>query len=186
MTKSAISKFNAFNLINWIEENKEQLKPPVNNKVLWEDSEFICMILGGPNRRRDFHVDPSDEFFYQIKGDCYVEVINNGKREIVTVKEGEVFMLPGMVPHSPHRVENTYGLVIERKRAQGELEDFVWFCDLCDKEMHRKRVQLTDIETQVKGAIEEFNSSEDLRTCESCGHVMPVEVQLWDPNTTRN
>lgn len=179
MTKSTMTKLKAFNLMNWIEENKDQLKPPVNNKVLWEDSEFICMILGGPNKRRDFHVDPSDEFFYQIKGDCFVEVINNGKREVVTVKEGEVFMLPANVPHSPHRIADTFGLVIERKRDQGELEDFVWFCDNCDHEMHRKTVQLTDIETQVKGAIQEFNSSQDLRTCEKCGHVMSEEVGLW-------
>ena len=175
-----MSKFNAFNLLGWIEKYKGELKPPVNNKVLWEDSEFICMILGGPNRRRDFHVDPSDEFFYQIKGDCFVEVINEeGKREVVTVKEGEVFMLPAMVPHSPHRIADTYGLVIERKRDLGELEDFVWFCDNCDQEMHRNRVQLTDIETQVKGAIEEFNGSEELRTCNNCDHVMSEEVGLW-------
>ncbi len=176
-----MTKLHAFNLLGWIEENKNHLKPPVNNKVLWEDSEFICMILGGPNRRRDFHVDPSDEFFYQIKGDCYVEIINkDGKREVVTVKEGEVFMLPAMVPHSPHRVADTYGLVIERKRNLGELEDFVWFCDACDHEMHVTRVQLTDIQTQVKGAIEEFNGSEELRTCDHCGHVMPEEVGLWN------
>lgn len=180
MKNSSPTKFNAFNLLSWIEDNKDQLKPPVNNKVLWEDSEFICMILGGPNKRRDFHVDPSDEFFYQIKGDCFVEVINeDGKREVVTVKEGEVFMLPAMVPHSPHRVADSYGLVIERKRDIGELEDFVWYCDDCDHELHRKRVQLTDIETQVKGAIEEFNSSKALRTCDSCGHVMSEEVEMW-------
>ncbi|QTD43402.1 3-hydroxyanthranilate 3,4-dioxygenase [Sporosarcina sp. Te-1] len=172
-------KLQAFNLMKWIEEHKDELKPPVNNKVLWEDSEFICMILGGPNRRRDFHVDPSDEFFYQIKGDCFVEVINNGKREVVTVKEGEVFMLPANIPHSPHRIADTFGLVIERKRDMGELEDFVWFCEGCDEEMHRKRVQLTDIETQVKGAIEEFNGSGELRTCKKCGYVMSEEVGLW-------
>ncbi|WP_078411714.1 3-hydroxyanthranilate 3,4-dioxygenase [Priestia abyssalis] len=172
----------AFNLKKVIEDNKHLLKPPVNNKVLWEDSEFIAMLLGGPNRRRDFHVDPSDEFFYQVKGDCYVECINeNGEREVVTVREGEVFMLPANVPHSPHRVEDTYGIVIERKRAEGELEDFVWFCDHCDKEMHRVTVQLTNIETQVKGAIEQFNGSEELRTCKNCGHVMPEEVDVWNP-----
>lgn len=174
------TKLQAFNLLNWIAENKEQLQPPVNNKVLWEDSEFICMILGGPNRRREFHVDPSDEFFYQIKGDCFVETINKeGKREVVTVKEGEVFMLPAMVPHSPHRVADTYGLVIERKRDLGELEDFVWFCDKCDHEVHRNRVQLTNIETQVKEGIAHFNGSEELRTCKNCGHVMSEEVGLW-------
>ncbi|WP_404455008.1 3-hydroxyanthranilate 3,4-dioxygenase [Virgibacillus necropolis] len=175
-----MSKLQAFNLLNWIKENESELKPPVNNKVLWEDSEFICMILGGPNKRRDFHVDPSDEFFYQIKGDCYVEIINQEeKREVVTVKEGEVFMLPAMVPHSPHRVADTHGLVIERKRAEGELEDFVWFCDECNHEMHKNRIQLTDIGTQVKAAIEEFNGSEELRTCNNCGHVMSETVGLW-------
>ncbi|GGE60788.1 3-hydroxyanthranilate 3,4-dioxygenase [Priestia taiwanensis] len=170
----------AFNLQQWIEENKELLKPPVNNKVIWEDSEFIAMIIGGPNRRRDFHVDPSDEFFYQIKGDCYVECITEtGEREVVTIREGEVFMLPAMIPHSPHRVKDTYGLVIERKRAEGELEDFVWFCEKCNVEMHRVTVQLNDIETQVKNAIYSFNSSEEIRTCKNCGHVMTEEVEEW-------
>ncbi|MBC6975047.1 3-hydroxyanthranilate 3,4-dioxygenase [Bacillus sp. Xin] len=170
----------SFNLLKWIDENKELLKPPVNNKVIWQDSEFIAMILGGPNRRRDFHVDPSDEFFYQIKGECYVECITEeGKREVVTVKEGDVFMLPAMVPHSPHRVADTYGLVIERKRNQGELEDFVWFCDECNHEMHRVRVQLSDIEKQVKEAIHSFNSNKEIRACKNCGHIMPEEVEEW-------
>ncbi|MGO0060158.1 3-hydroxyanthranilate 3,4-dioxygenase [Brevibacillus fluminis] len=168
------------NLWKFIEENKDSLKPPVNNKVIWKDAELMVMILGGPNKRRDFHVDPSEEVFYQLKGDCYVEIINaEGKREVVTVKEGEMFLLPANVPHSPHRVPDTIGLVIERNRAEGELEDFVWFCDQCDAEMHRTRVQLTNIEVQVKEAINAFNSSEDLRTCKSCGHVMPEEVKEW-------
>jgi 3-hydroxyanthranilate 3,4-dioxygenase len=170
----------SLNLQKIIEENKDLLKPPVNNKVLWEDSEFIVMLLGGPNRRRDFHVDPSDELFYQIKGNCYVECINDkGEREVVTVREGEMFMLPANVPHSPHRVKDTYGIVVERKRKQGELEDFVWFCDKCNHEMRRVTIQLTNIEVQVKQAIEEFNSSEELRTCKNCGYVMPEEVEEW-------
>ncbi|RXI98306.1 3-hydroxyanthranilate 3,4-dioxygenase [Anaerobacillus alkaliphilus] len=169
-----------FNILKVIEDNKDLLKPPVNNKVLWEDSEFIAMLLGGPNKRRDFHVDPSDEFFYQIKGDCYVECINEkGEREVVTVKEGDMFMLPANVPHSPHRVADTYGIVLERKRATGELEDFVWFCEKCNAEMHRATVQLTNIETQVKGAIEQFNGSLELRTCNHCGHVMSEEAAEW-------
>ncbi|SFE89754.1 3-hydroxyanthranilate 3,4-dioxygenase [Alteribacillus iranensis] len=169
-----------FNLMKTIEDNKDLLQPPVNNKVMWEDSEFIAMILGGPNKRRDFHVDPSDEFFYQVKGSCHVECINDkGEREVVTVGEGEVFMLPANVPHSPHRPANTYGIVLERKRKEGELEDFVWFCDDCDHEMHRVTVQLSNIETQVKGAIEQFNSNEKLRTCDNCGHKMPPEAREW-------
>src|SRR5699024_703029 len=96
------SKFQAFNLLQWIDDNKDELQPPVNNKQMWKDANMIVMMVGGPNKRRDFHVSPAEEFFYQIKGDCYVEVINDeGKREVVTVKEGEVFLLPANVPHSP-------------------------------------------------------------------------------------
>ena len=168
------------NLWKFIEENIDQLKPPVNNKVVWKDAELMFMILGGPNKRRDFHVDPSEEIFYQLKGDCYVEIINNeGKREVITVKEGEVFLLPPNVPHSPHRLADTIGIVIERDRKDGELEDLVWFCDVCDHEMHRITIQLSNIEVQVKAGIEEFNGSEELRTCKNCGHVMPSEASEW-------
>lgn len=174
------SQFVPINLMQFIEENRDQLKPPVNNKVIWKDAELMVMLLGGPNKRRDFHVDPSEEVFYQIQGSCYVEVINaEGKREVVEVKEGEMFLLPANVPHSPHRVENTIGLVIERNRAQGELEDFVWFCDECDHEMHRATIQLTNIEKQVKEAIATFNGNEELRKCENCGYMMPPEASEW-------
>lgn len=174
------SQFLPINLLKYIEENKDQLKPPVNNKLIWKDTEMMVMLLGGPNKRRDFHVDPSEEIFYQVKGSCYVEVINSeGKREVVEVKEGELFLLPPGVPHSPHRVDDTIGLVIERNRADGELEDFVWFCDECDHEMHRVTIQLTNIEIQVKEAIAGFNSSEELRKCQNCGHNMPPEASVW-------
>lgn len=174
------SQFLPINLLKYIEENKDQLKPPVNNKLIWKDTEMMVMLLGGPNKRRDFHVDPSEEIFYQIKGSCYVEVINSeGKREVVEVKEGDMFLLPPDVPHSPHRVEDTIGLVIERNRAEGELEDFVWFCDECDHEMHRVSIQLTNIEIQVKEAINGFNSNEELRKCTKCGHNMPPEANVW-------
>ncbi|MCC5803818.1 3-hydroxyanthranilate 3,4-dioxygenase [Rossellomorea vietnamensis] len=174
------SQFVPINLMQFIEENRDQLKPPVNNKVIWKDAELMVMLLGGPNKRRDFHVDPSEEVFYQIQGSCYVEVINaGGKREVVEVKEGEMFLLPANVPHSPHRVENTIGLVIERNRAQGELEDFVWFCDECDHELHRATIQLTNIEKQVREAIATFNGNEELRKCDNCGYMMPPEASEW-------
>ncbi|MFY0543877.1 3-hydroxyanthranilate 3,4-dioxygenase [Brevibacillus sp. H7] len=177
---STTSTLKPINLWKFIEEHKDQLKPPVNNKLIWKDAELMVMLLGGPNKRRDFHVDPSEEIFYQLKGDCYVEIMNQeGKREVITVKEGEMFLLPPNVPHSPHRVADTIGIVIERNRAQGELEDFVWFCDQCDHEMHRATVQLTNIEVQVKEAIQGFNSSLELRTCKHCGYVMPPEASEW-------
>ncbi|MFC7392098.1 3-hydroxyanthranilate 3,4-dioxygenase [Scopulibacillus cellulosilyticus] len=168
------------NLMKTIEDNKDLLKPPVNNKVLWEDSQFIVMLVGGPNKRRDFHVNPTDEFFYQIKGNCYVECINdNGEREVVTVGEGDMFMLPANVPHSPHRTANSYGIVTEIKRGKDELESVVWYCDKCNQEMFRKTLQISNIETQLKAVIEQFNGDEGLRTCDKCGHQMPEEVREW-------
>lgn len=167
-------------LWKFIEDHIDQLKPPVNNKVIWKDAELMVMVVGGPNKRRDFHVDPSEEVFYQLKGDCFVEIMNqDGKREIITVREGEMFLLPANVPHSPHRIADTIGLVIERNRDEGELEDFAWFCENCDHEMHRVRIQLTNIEVQVKEAIEGFNSNLELRTCQKCGHVMSPEASEW-------
>ncbi|RNB85333.1 3-hydroxyanthranilate 3,4-dioxygenase [Brevibacillus nitrificans] len=175
-----MSTLSPIRLSQFIEENKDLLKPPVNNKVIWKDAELMVQVIGGPNKRRDFHVDPSEEIFYQLKGDCYVEIINAaGKRQVITVREGEMFLLPPNVPHSPHRVPDTIGIVIERNRAEGELEDFVWFCDQCDHEMHRVTVQLTNIEIQVKEAINGFNGREDLRTCQNCGHQMPPEASEW-------
>ena len=182
MSKETVSKLQARSLNLWeiIEDNKDLLKPPVNNKVLWEDSEFLIMLIGGPNARREFHVDPSDEIFYQIKGSCYVEVINDeNKREVVEVKEGEMFTLPANVPHSPHRVADTYGIVVERKRKEGELEDLVWLCSECDHELYKARIQMADIGRQIAEGISYFNASEQLRTCTNCGHVMSETVSEW-------
>ena len=177
-----VSKMQARSQNIWkiIEDNKELLKPPVNNKALWEDSQFLVMLLGGANARREFHVSPSDEIFYQVKGSCYVEIINDeNKREVIEVKEGEMFVLPGNVPHSPHRVADTYGIVIEYKRKQGELEDLVWLCDECDHELHRATLQVTNIGKQIAEGIAHFNATEELRTCDNCGHVMPETVEEW-------
>ncbi|TCP28996.1 3-hydroxyanthranilate 3,4-dioxygenase [Scopulibacillus darangshiensis] len=173
-------KSRALNLVKTIEENKDLLKPPVNNKVLWEDSQFIVMLVGGPNKRCDFHVNPTDEFFYQVKGNCYVECINeNGEREVVTVGEGDMFMLPANVPHSPHRTAGSYGIVTEIKRNEGVVESIVWYCNKCNHEMFRKTMELTNIETQLKETIEQFNNDEALRTCNKCGQQMPEEPEEW-------
>jgi len=173
-------EFKAFGLEGWVQENKGQLQPPVNNKELFPGSNMIVMMVGGPNRRRDFHISPAEEFFYQIKGDCFVEIFNDeGDREVVTVKEGEVFMLPANVPHSPHRVADTIGMVIEEPRGEGVEEHMVWFCDECNHEMHRVTLELQDIGTELKNEIESFNSNEGLRTCNNCNHVMPEEVGVW-------
>ncbi|MBA3856409.1 MAG: 3-hydroxyanthranilate 3,4-dioxygenase [Cyanobacteria bacterium PR.3.49] len=152
----------------WIEDNRSQLKPPVGNKLVWEDREFIIMVVGGPNSRTDYHVNAGEEFFYQIEGDINLRVIEDGKPRDVPIKEGEIFLLPPNVPHSPRRPANTVGLVIERKRQESEQDGFVWLCENCDEKLYEERFHLTDIVKQFPPIFERFYNSEN-STCKNCG-----------------
>jgi 3-hydroxyanthranilate 3,4-dioxygenase len=164
-------------LWQWIGENREAFEPPVGNKVVWEDSQYTAMVVRGPNARRDFHIDPSDEILYQLKGDIVVEHLDlEGKRQRAVVGEGEIFLLPGMVPHSPHRPADSWGLVIEIKRRPDQTESLRWLCERCDATLHEVTMHVADIEKQLKTAIERFDGSLDLRTCRSCGFVQPAAV----------
>jgi 3-hydroxyanthranilate 3,4-dioxygenase len=160
----------------FIEQHAEQLKPPVGNARLFEDGDFIVMIVGGPNRRRDFHVDPGDELFYQLQGDIVLRVVDDGDGQIreVAIRQGEMFVLPGGVPHSPQRGEATIGLVIERRRKPGEVDELRWYCDACGAVVHAVRMELVDITTQLKDAIEAWETDARLRTCGTCGAVAPA------------
>lgn len=161
-----------FNFMQWIEENKERLKPPVCNKQLYDMGDFIIMVVGGPNTRKDYHDDPGEEFFYQLKGDMCLKVMEEGGPRDIIIKEGEVFLLPSHVYHSPQRFENTVGLVIERKRVAGEEDGFLWFCDQCHSKLHSEYLPLKNIEKDLPVIFKQFWDSEERRTCRKCGHVM--------------
>ena len=163
----------SFGLWSWIEANRAAFEPPVGNKVIWEDSQFTAMVVCGPNARRDFHVDPSDEIFYMLKGDMVLEYLEEGKRRHRPIREGEMFLVPALTPHAPHRPADTWGLVIEIKRAPTQTESLVWFCDRCDTRLHEVTMHVADIETELKAAIERFDTSVELRTCPRCGYVQP-------------
>ncbi|HEX2387398.1 MAG TPA: 3-hydroxyanthranilate 3,4-dioxygenase, partial [Candidatus Binatia bacterium] len=137
--------------------------------------DFLVMVLRGPNTRLDFHIEPGDEFFYQIEGDMELHLKPEGqKREVVHIQEGEIFLCPGGLPHSPRRPENTWGLVIERKRRAEENEEFVWFCERCDAKVLARSVVQGDVGGQVGRVYEEFNGDAALRTCSQCGYVFPT------------
>lgn len=164
-----------YHLKRWVEENKNLFSPPYKtNRLLIHHKDFLVMILRGPNVRLDFHIEPGDEFFYQIQGDIELHLKpSDGCREIVKIREGEIFLCPGGVPHSPRRGENTWGLVIERKRKPEENEEFVWFCEKCDERVMSKEVTQGDITAQVTRIYGAFNADPRLRTCMSCGFVFP-------------
>jgi 3-hydroxyanthranilate 3,4-dioxygenase len=162
----------AFNLRRWIDENRHLLKPPVGNKQVFKDSEFIIMAIGGPNSRKDYHDDPGEEFFYQLEGDMVLKTMQDGRAVDVPIREGEVLLLPPHVPHSPQRFAHTVGLVVERQRQPGERDGFLWYCENCSRELYSEYFELTNIETQLAPVFERFFSSTDKRTCKHCGAVM--------------
>jgi 3-hydroxyanthranilate 3,4-dioxygenase len=156
------------NFKQWIEENRHLLKPPVGNKPIWENREFIVMMVGGPNARTDYHINEGEEFFYQVEGDIVLRVIDEGKPRDIQIREGDVFLLPGRVPHSPQRPAGTVGLVIERKRHAHEQDGFVWYCPKCNTKMYEEFFHLTDIVKQLPPVFERFYGSAQ-STCKNCG-----------------
>ena len=162
----------ALNLKAWIDENRHLLKPPVGNKMIWKDAEIQVMIVGGPNQRKDYHIDPGEEFFHMIEGDMVLKIVEEGKPRDVTIRQGDIFLLPPYVPHSPQRKANTVGMVIERHRETGEKDALRWYCESCGDVLHEASFQLTDLGTQLKPIIENFYADEALRTCKKCRAVM--------------
>jgi 3-hydroxyanthranilate 3,4-dioxygenase len=169
-----------FNLQAWIDENRDLLKPPVGNKNLYKEAgDFIVMVVGGPNARKDYHYNESEELFYQIEGDITVRIQEDGNPRDIRIKQGEMFLLPAKVPHSPMRGENTVGLVIERVRKGTDLTDgLFWFCDNCNTELKHFKFKLGNIENDFLPRFREFYGSEEMRTCKNCGTVMPVDPRF--------
>ncbi|MCD6068351.1 MAG: 3-hydroxyanthranilate 3,4-dioxygenase [Bacteroidetes bacterium] len=161
-----------FGFMKWIDENRHLLKPPVNNKVVYKDTEFIIMVVGGPNSRKDYHYNESEEFFYQLKGDIKVKIQEDGKAVDVPIKEGEIFLLPPHVPHNPIRFKDTVGLVIERRRKETEKDGLLWFCESCNHKLYEEYFTLTDIASQFQAIFKKFYENEELRTCKQCGQKM--------------
>ncbi len=172
-----MSRLSTINLKSWIDEHRHLLKPPVGNALVWKDTEFQVMIIGGPNRRNDFHIDPGEELFYQVEGDMVLRVVEDSSQRDIPIREGEMLLLPPFVPHSPQRPENTVGMVIERTRKEGELDHLRWYCESCREVLHDTAFQLEDLGSQLKPIIEKFYADESLRTCKHCGTVMQPPAQ---------
>lgn len=171
-----------FNLNQWIDENKHLLKPPVGNKNLYVDSgDYIVMIVAGPNARKDYHYNETEELFYQLQGEIKVIIQENGKRKEMIMQAGDMYLHPAKTPHSPVRSDGSIGLVIERKRAgKGFTDGLLWFCDNCNHKLHDVYFELHDIETDFLPHFKHFYNSEKLRTCNNCGTVMTTDSRFID------
>ena len=165
------------NFKKWIDENRHLLKPPVGNQVIYKpEQDFIVMVVGGPNARKDYHFNETEEFFYQLEGDIVIKIVDDGKHVDIPVKEGEIYMLPARTPHSPRRGANTVGLVMEVQRREGMKDGFIWYCEKCQNKLHDEYFLMTDIVTQLQAVMNNFYSNKEFRTCKKCGTVMEPPV----------
>ncbi|MBL0743387.1 3-hydroxyanthranilate 3,4-dioxygenase [Chryseolinea lacunae] len=169
-----------FNLKAWIDTNRDLLKPPVGNKNLYADAgDYIVMIVGGPNARKDFHFNETEELFYQLEGDITVTIQEDGKAVPLSIKAGDMFLLPARVPHQPVRPAGSIGLVIEVKREDpNTLDGLQWYCENCNNLLHEYRFHLDNIEKDFLPRFRDFYGSIDLRTCKKCGTVMEADARF--------
>lgn len=169
-----------FNLQKWIDDNRELLKPPIGNKNLYvQAGDFIVMVVGGPNARKDYHYNETEELFYQIEGDILVKIQENGEVRDIHIKEGDIFLLPANTPHSPIRGENTVGLVIEKVRKNSDYKDgLMWFCDKCNTQLQDYRFNLENIEVDFLSRFKSFYASEEMRTCKNCCNIMEIDERF--------
>ncbi len=174
-----------FNLLKWVEENKETLKPPVGNKNLYKEAgDYIVMVVAGPNARKDYHYNETEELFYQLEGNIQVHIQEDGMKKTFELGPGDMYLHPARVPHSPVRHEGSIGLVVERKRDKDEGKDgLLWYCDNCNHKLYEAYFTLHDIEKDFLSHFETFYGSEELRTCENCGTVMEADARFVSSET---
>ncbi|MEM8982104.1 MAG: 3-hydroxyanthranilate 3,4-dioxygenase [Pseudomonadota bacterium] len=169
-----MSRLTAFNFKAWIDEHRHLLQPPVGNRQVWEDADMMVTVVGGPNQRTDFHDDPVEEFFYQLEKDMLLKVIDNGEMTDVVIREGDIFLLPAHVRHSPQRpLAGSIGLVIEPKRPPGARDAFEWYCFNCGALVHRVEVALTSIVDDLPPIYQSFYDDQLARTCANCNTIHP-------------
>ena len=172
-------------LMKWVAANRDQLKPPVGNKYLYDGQDFFVMVVGGPNARNDFHVTNSEEYFFQVKGDIVVRIREDGEIKDIPIREGETFFIPGGVPHAPTRPPGTIGVVVERRRPAGETEHLQFYCDNCGELVYDKEFDCADIVEHFAQTMEAFWNDAALHTCKKCGTAngkpTPVKRIVFEP-----
>ena len=169
-----------FNLHQWIEENRHLLKPPVGNKNLYpEGGDYIVMVVAGPNARKDYHYNETEELFYQLEGHIVIKLQQNGQMVEMKLGPGDMFLLPANTPHSPERSEGSIGLVIERVRKGKNLKDgLMWFCENCNHTLYEVYFESDNIETDFQAHFKIYYNSEEHRTCKKCGTIMETDPRF--------
>ena len=159
------------NLQEWIDENRGNWG---QRRVIWQDSDFIAFVTRGPNQRKDYHINPGDEIFYQLEGELNLHYLKDNKHELAVLAAGEIFLLPKHMPHSPRRAEGSWTLVVERKRSEEEIDRFIWPCENCGNKLYETEVRFDDPGDAVNKATNSLRSDPALATCKECGQVLDL------------
>ena len=165
-----------FNFGEWIDSNRHLLKPPVGNKLLFPVDDFIIMVVGGPNARSDFHVDPGEEFFYQLEGDMMLQHrAGQAASSTSPSARARCSCCPANLPHSPQRQADTVGLVIERRASRGEQDGLQWYCEQLQPQAVRRVLRTHQHRDAVPRRCSSVTTTASQhRTCRRCGTVAPV------------
>lgn len=170
------NSFPIIHLAKWIKDNQKNLRPPVSNKQMFvESDDCILFVSGGPNTRNDFHVNPTEELFYQLKGDIAVRVrpLDGSPPRDIIIREGELFLLPRWVPHRPQRPANTLGLIVEFPRPKGQNDGLQWYCPKCDHLVYDHRWRLKKVDEDLALIMHAFwGGPRERRTCKNCGYII--------------
>lgn len=170
---------------SWIEENKTNFQPPVCNKLM-HNEQLKIFFVGGPNQRSDYHIELGEEFFYQLKGDMCLKVMENGQHKSIHIRQGEAFLLPARIPHSPQRKANSIGLVIERRREKNELDALRYYVEGTKFILYERWFHCVDLGTQLVPVIKEFFESQEYKTGIPSKNSKLIEAPYSDDNKTRN
>ena len=164
-----------------LEEIMDRLtKTGKRTQQLWLTPDSMAFIARGREYRSEFHINPSYEIQYSIKGDLNLHYRTpEGVEKVAFVPEGSCLFQPPLVPHSPRFAPDAFQLVVERARVQGDVDRFHWFCQSCDNFLHEETYVVDDYKADpVTRAYENFYKSQDFRTCKRCGTIMPAPEKL--------
>jgi 3-hydroxyanthranilate 3,4-dioxygenase len=163
----------AFNLMKWIAENPDKLKPPLGAKTIFREDDFMVTVVGGPNARTDYHINQTEEFFFQLKGNVKVRIQYEGKPHDVVLPEGSIYLLPANTPHAPMRGPDTVGLIVERIRKNGMTDTHRWYCENCNSVLFEKTVIIELLERDMPPVFEAYYGDPENQHCKKCGHINP-------------
>ena len=165
-----------FNLMKWIEEHRDEFKVPVMNRQFYKEADDVIVFVSmGPNTRNDYHVNVTEELFYQLKGDIAVRIrpLDGSDPHDVIIREGEMWLMPRNIPHRPQRPADTIGLIVEFPRPEGAVDMLRWYCN-CDQHLvHEAEFRLKHIDEDLHKVMDDFwNGPEEIRTCSVCNTVV--------------